>query len=118
MSTIRNRRRVRFAAVLFVNLCRIDSVPELPLPVRTRFGDTPAGMHGAMRDAAMVGVRWRGLVTFSGAGAPSDAVGRLAFELVATTRKSDALFPLSIGNPAEPVRRTIENSTEATATDV
>jgi hypothetical protein len=119
ISMIRKRRRVMSAPVLFVNFCRIESVPVLPLPVRTIFGAAASATQGATREGAIVAPASTGPVRFSGPGAPSEAVGRLALAFVATARKSVALFPVSIGKPVTAsVLRTRLNSTEATATGV
>jgi hypothetical protein len=116
-SKIRKRRRVTFPPVLFVNLRRSESVPLLPLPVRTPFGAVESETHGATGEGGIVAARLRGLVRFSGPGAPSEAVARLAFALVAIVRKSVALFPVSVGRPVSgSVFRTMLNSTEASAT--
>ena len=57
ISTMRNRNLVTEPTVLLVNLLRISSVQELPLPLRTRFGAKALETQVATSDALMVLLR-------------------------------------------------------------
>ena len=57
ISTMRNRNLVTEPPVLLVNLLRISSVPESPLPVRTRLGAKELDIQVATNDALMVLLR-------------------------------------------------------------
>src|SRR2546423_5350412 len=83
MSTMRKRKAVTGCPVLFVNLRRIVSVPCAPFVTavrsRTRLGDADETVCGSTSDALICALRCRGLLRFSGPGAPStvgsDALG-------------------------------------------
>src|SRR5258705_13551094 len=78
ISTTRNRNLVTGAPVLFWNVRRIDSVPELPEPTRMRFGGKVEARHGATRVSNIL-LRTLGLSRFSGPAAPRVGVGLSSF---------------------------------------
>ena len=73
---------------MFVNLRRISSVPELPLPVRTRFGAAALDTQGETSDALIVLLRSMGLERFSGPGAPNRAPAAVSVAVVSAKTKS------------------------------
>ena len=50
-STRRKLRKLKVSAVWFVKLRRIESVPELPLPLRTRLGEAEDGTLGSTNES-------------------------------------------------------------------
>src|SRR2546423_15602981 len=88
MSVTRKRRRVIGTPVELTNLRRIESVPELPLPVRMEFGAAVEATQGESKEALIVALRWMGLARFSGPAAPSTELRLVKSELVSESTRT------------------------------
>src|SRR5438270_11424931 len=104
-STMRKRRRVTGAAVLFVTVRRMVRWPkgarvasELSKS-RTRFGANAEPADGSSSETITVSLRWTGEEEFSGAGAPRRAPAPRSAPVVSTKKKSAALSFVSFGKP-------------------
>src|SRR5262245_32180488 len=102
-SMTRKRRRVTLPPVLFVNVRRMSSVPNVELlggslvKSRTRFGGAAEETQVSSRFPAIDALRWIGDERFSGPGAPSRCPAPADVPLLSTTMKSAALLFVSFG---------------------
>src|SRR5947209_15215639 len=108
MSTMRKRRRVMLAPVLFVTVRRIESVPKVELfggsevKSRARLGELEEPTPGSRIVSPTKALRWIGPARFSGPGAPSvDCRVLMIAPFVATKAKSLLLLSVSCGRPPD-----------------
>src|SRR5215471_14138327 len=102
-SMIRKRSRVTLPPVLFVNVRRMSSVPNVELfagslvKSRTRLGGLPDATHVSRSTPGMLLLRSTGDARFSGPGAPRRWPAPAEVPLVSTKMKSTALLSVSFG---------------------